>query len=889
MLGQSVHRFFTPEDVAAGRVETEMRNAIQFGHGNDERWHVTKDGRRLWASGEMMPLKSETGEIIGFLKIFRDRSEQKSAESDLRRKNELLENEVVQRTRERDRLWRISLDLFLVIASDGMLLDANPAASILGYEPRELRGQHFGPFVHPDDIGRTLAAIAQTAQAPVAHFEVRLRHKNGSFRWFAWSAVAENGVIHANGRDITLEKRQAELVLLASDERLQLALDAGGMGAWEWNISTGTVTWWPGMDTVHGLAPGSTIRIMEEYAGFVHPDDRPQVMAAVTECIDTRHDLLYEYRIICPGGAVRWIEVRGRLVFDEAGNPAKLSGLCVDITRRKRTEQDLRFLAEASAELAGLIDYQSTLDKVARLAVPAFADWCAVDILEQDGTLNRVAVAHVDPEKVRLAHEFHRRYPPDPTRAVGTWNIIRSGRGEYIPEIPDALLEQSTRDAEHLAAVKELGLKSYIGAPLALRGKTLGAITFVTAESGRIYNADDLALAEDLTRRAAISLENANLYRKLQDSDRAKDVFLATLAHELRNPLAPIANALSIIKITGLDKARIMQVTEIMERQVTQLTRLVDDLMDVSRITTGKIELQREHTDLATVVKNAIETSRPHIDAADHKLTVTFTDQPASLYADPVRLAQVFSNMLNNAAKYTRPGGRIDVIVESTDDHFVVRIKDTGTGIQPAMLRKIFTIFTQVSHPLERSQGGLGIGLSLVDGLVRLHGGTVEAHSDGLDKGSEFTVRLPRVAFTEARQADSQPDKEGRPAAAPTGSGMRRILVVDDNVDAAKTVAEILTMLGNEVSVVYDGLAAVQAAVDLMPDIVLLDIGLPGIDGYEVARRIRSTPGLADMQLIALTGWGQQKDRQWAVEAGFSAHWVKPVQLEKLQEISARR
>jgi signal transduction histidine kinase len=429
---------------------------------------------------------------------------------------------------------------------------------------------------------------------------------------------------------------------------------------------------------------------------------------------------------------------------------------------------------------------------------------------------------------------------------------------------------------------------SYIGVPLSVRGKTLGVITFVTGESHRRYSRRDLALAEDLARRAAVAVENATLLRALRESDRAKDVFLATLAHELRNPLAPVWNGLTIISRAPQDTKRVVQVAGMIERQVGQLARLVDDLLDVSRITTGKIVLKRVRCDLGAIVRSAIETSRPHIEAARHGLSVELPDQPLETDGDPVRLAQVFANLLNNASKYTRPGGQIEVVAQAEPEWLVVRVRDTGEGIPPEMLGKVFGLFTQVTHPAERHQGGLGIGLSLVEGLVRLHGGTVEARSAGIGHGSEFVVRLPPLR--REPQGEDQ-TMAGDTAAAPLDVPERRapsILVVDDNIDGAATLAELLQMLGCRVRVANDGGSALAIVAEMAPDVVLLDIGLPDLNGYEVARRVRAMSGIGQPRLIALTGWGQEQDKRLAAQAGFDDHWTKPVDPMRLQQLAAR-
>jgi PAS domain S-box-containing protein len=686
-----------------------------------------------------------------------------------------------------------------------------------------------------------------------------------------------------------VESRERELVetLQASEARLQLALDVGGMGIWQADLKTREVTWWPGMTAIHGLPPDAPAARMDEYRRLIHPDDREGVLAAVRNTVSARQAQHIEYRVVWPDGSVHWLEARSRPFLDQQGQPRAVAGVCLDITRRKRVESDLRFLAQASDELAALTDYQTTLDKIAHLAVPEFADWCTVDMQADDGTLERVAVAHVDPAKEQRARELHRRFPLDPGRIVGggPMNVLRTGRPELVAEVNAELLQGAVRESDYLEVLHSLGLHSYLGVPLAVRGKVLGVVTFITAESRRSFTEEDLGLALDLARRAAVAIENATLLRALQESDRAKDVFLATLAHELRNPLAPVWNGLTIIARAPHDAQRVAQVAQMIERQVGQLARLVDDLLDLSRISTGKIELKKELVDLVSILRSAIETSRPHIEAARHRLSLQLPEDATELEADPVRIAQVFSNLLNNASKYTSPGGRIDIVVQAEPEWLVVRVRDTGEGIPGDMLGKVFGLFTQVTHPSERRQGGLGIGLSLVEGLVRLHGGSVEARSAGVGQGSEFVVRLPRarrLAAPDSPEEETSPQLlEPRPRHAP------RILVVDDNVDAAGTLAELLQMMGCETSVANDGAGAVAAVAQLAPDIVLLDIGLPDINGYEVARRVRAMSEVPQPRLIALTGWGQDQDKRMAAQAGFDEHWTKPVDPARLQQLAA--
>jgi len=366
----------------------------------------------------------------------------------------------------------------------------------------------------------------------------------------------------------------------------------------------------------------------------------------------------------------------------------------------------------------------------------------------------------------------------------------------------------------------------------------------------------------------------------LRDADRRKDEFLATLAHELRNPLAPIRNSLQILKMPRLDAATVERSREMMERQVHQLVRMVDDLLDVSRVMRGKIELRKERVELATVVARAVETAQPLIEAQGHELTVHLPPDSLALDADPVRLAQVIGNLLTNAAKYTEANGRIRLTGQREGGEAVLRLRDTGIGISPDMLPHIFELFVQVDQSSTKAQGGLGIGLTLVKNLVEMHKGTVQAHSAGLGKGCEFVVRLPLLL-----QAYGEVIENGEQQQEPTRSTGHRLLVVDDNRDAADSLAMLLCLQGHEVRVAHDGPAALKLAEGYRPEMIFLDIGMPGMDGYEVARRLRQQPGLEKVVLAALTGWGQQEDRRRTAEAGFDHHLVKPVEPNDLEEL----
>jgi signal transduction histidine kinase len=376
----------------------------------------------------------------------------------------------------------------------------------------------------------------------------------------------------------------------------------------------------------------------------------------------------------------------------------------------------------------------------------------------------------------------------------------------------------------------------------------------------------------------------------LKEADRRKDEFLAMLAHELRNPLAPIRNAVHILQLLVLDNEQVRQPLEVIDRQTRQLAGLVDDLLDVSRITRGQITLRKQPLKLAEVVAQAVEASRPLMEERRHRFEIQLPNEPIFVEADPTRLIQVILNLLNNAAKYTEEGGRIELAIERQDAEVALRVRDNGMGIPAEMLPKIFEPFTQIEHTLDRAQGGLGIGLTLVRRLVELHGGTVQAFSEGRGRGSEFMVRLPTVP------SPSQPVGERGCVSASSevvserlrNSAHRRILIVDDNKDSAESLAMLLRLLGHDVWTAHDGEEGLRAAQQFCPDIAVLDIGLPRLSGLEVAQRLRHDLGLCDTLLIAMTGYGQEEDRRRSQVAGFNAHLVKPVDFGELQALLER-
>jgi signal transduction histidine kinase/CheY-like chemotaxis protein len=532
--------------------------------------------------------------------------------------------------------------------------------------------------------------------------------------------------------------------------------------------------------------------------------------------------------------------------------------LAEERTKRAAAEEAnrrLTFLAGAAAALGQSLDVLVTARDVARVSVPFLADAAAIALRDPPGGVGGVTLARADGRGVRVEELPSPDLLPAPLGDAVVW--LLSGDVPR-PSQPDSVL----------------------ALPLRARGRTLAVLALAREGSGREFGPVDLATAEALASRAAIALDNARLHREVQHADRQKNEFLSMLAHELRNPLAPIRNAVEVMRLKGQVPPELGWARDVIDRQIRQLTRLVDDLLDVSRITRGKIELRTEPTDLGVVVAHAVEASRPFIELKEHRLAVSAPREAVHVVGDPARLAQVLTNLLNNAAKYTEMGGQIWLTLRVESGEAVVSVRDTGIGIPPEMLAAVFELFTQVEQAIDRAQGGLGVGLTLVKRLVELHGGNVRAISAGPGQGSEFIVRLPMLLTSVAGPANVPihlRSSEAHPL---------RVLVVDDNVDAADSLGRLLELEGHEVRRVHDGPTALAAADAFRPDVVVLDLGMPGMDGYEVARRLRDRDE-AGVVLVALSGYGRDDDRRRARLAGFDHHLTKPAEIGTLRALLA--
>ena len=540
--------------------------------------------------------------------------------------------------------------------------------------------------------------------------------------------------------------------------------------------------------------------------------------------------------------------------------------------RTSAEEQQRRasFLAEATQVMASSLDVDTILKGASELVVPFLADFGAVVLVNEDGSVRARRTAGVAGWDHYLGS---RRESFEALLAQQQQRVVASGEHAHADRItlpPDA-------DSVDDAPAGEIH-----AFPLLTRGTARGALVLALGPSSRRIAGADLALADSLAGRAAASLDNCLLYEEIQGADRRKNEFLATLSHELRNPLAPMRAALHMLRTREVDGARAKGLLETMDRQVIQMTRLVEDLLDISRITRGVIELRREPVDVAAEIRNALESCEGPLEIGRHELKVNLPPEPVKVTADRARLQQILENLILNAVKYTEPGGRIEVSAVRQGDDVLIKVSDNGIGIAQDKLQQVWDLFVQVDESPERTRKGLGIGLALVKDLVGRHGGVVRAESEGLGRGSTFSVTLPRAAAEEPRA--EAPAATGKPAAE---TAMRRVLIVDDNIDAAETLAMMLEILGQQTRQAHDGNKAVAMAAEFKPEVVFMDIGLPGLSGHEAAARIRKDLGMTEAYMVALSGYGTEEDRRKSMYAGFDNHLVKPLDPAALPGILA--
>jgi PAS domain S-box-containing protein len=552
----------------------------------------------------------------------------------------------------------------------------------------------------------------------------------------------------------------------------------------------------------------------------------------------------------------------------------------------------MAFLADATAVLSRSLDYEDTLAAVARLAVPTIADWCAVDIIGDDGRLERLAMAHEDPSKLELVRELERRYPADPTAPGGSAGVVRTGKPVLLEVIGAAELAAAARDEEHRRILDALQLRSYICVPLVTPNGTFGALTFVQAQSGRQYAADDLQFAQSVAARASLAIDNARAYRRANEANRLKDEFLATLSHELRTPLNAVLGYAQMLEMGMLSPERRTHAISVLLRNGETLSQIINDVLDISRITAGKLRLRVEPTDLAGILADAVATVQPAADARGVILNTLVDETVPPVSGDPDRLQQVCWNLLSNAVKFTPRGGHVQVRLEradaadpATDPTVQISVSDTGRGIDPEFLPHIFERFRQADSRVSREQGGLGLGLAIVRELIQLHGGTVSAASKGPGTGTTFRVVLPAMALQPKHlpRAGSAADEARALPSSRRLDGVR-VLAVDDEEDSLDLLRTVLEDAGARVTTARSAASALDELRAGIHDVLLADIGMPRMDGLELIRTVRDALPEPTNRLpaAALTAYARAEDRISALASGFQMHIPKPVNAVEL-------
>ncbi len=968
VASMSIFELLHPDDVERTRQGFELTQqgqpAVQFPNR-----YRRKDGSYRWISWMAVP---EDGMIFC---IGRDiTSEVEQAE------------QLALARRERDTAWAVSQDLLVAVDLDGGFTAVNTAwTTRLGWTEDELLGRNFSELTHPDDLEETLTTFASIAHAPLSvPYEFRLRHQDGSYRCFAWTAVLAGTSIYGNGRDTTAERANAA-ARLAAEAALQdsLAFLAGtgtvarAMRQADWTASTlGHPRQWPqSLRSVVNLLIGSAFPMFvcwgpqlatlyndayAEILGEKHPaalgrplletwaeisaDIQPLVARALAGESSFLENLPLRMRRF-GFDEDTWFTFSYSPVIDEEGRTAGMYCACVETTQAVLARRHLQARGEW---LQSLFRQAPGITAVLRGPHHRFGmvNQAFLDIAGNRPLVGKT-VAEALPEAFEqgfgsLLDGVFGTGEPFVGRAMPV--TIHQGSGKAAYQAVMDFMVQPLRDAE--GQIEGIFVQGYdvteqhhAQQALLAFSDSIPAIAWVATADGRVerFNAqwgdytgtghaesvgqgwvrwvhpDDRPAARaawegarhgsqawqveyrlrrhdgvyrwflvravpQLDRSGAVTrwfgtttdIEDARqATQSLREADRQKDEFLATLAHELRNPLAPIRTAVHLLVAPQANERSRVRATEIIGRQVGHMARLLDDLLDVARITQRKLVLKKERVQVATVVEAAMEAARPLADAKRHRLWVDLENSAALVQADPVRLGQVLTNLLNNAVKYTDAGGVIRLETRHEGDEIRFSVTDNGIGLAPQALGQIFTMFAQETTAIERSEGGLGIGLALAKGLVQLHGGSLSAHSEGEGRGSCFTVRLPL-------DAGSAPSVQTVAGPAWVAERRRTVLLADDNRDSADALAEFLRINGHVVHIAHDGLQAAALASQWQPEVIILDIGMPGMTGYEVARHVRSQPWGAAVLLIAATGWGQEEDRQKAHAAGFDLHLTKP-------------
>lgn len=842
-------------------------------------------GRRRWVTSRAYPIRDAGGAVAEVMLMHEDITDRLDAERELQ----------VGEERFRSLVMATS-DIVWTCTGDGSLVDDCPSwGRFTGQSVAQWRGDGWLDAVHPEDRASASAAWrASQASGTRYETEYRLRRADGVYRLTQARAVALHTV---DGRvrewvgtntDIT-EQRQAQQILRSSEQRMQRMFDT--MPQKIFTTSANGAVEYANQAWIDFTGMPDSGVLGWHWAGVIHPVDLAPNQAAWLQALASGAQLETEQRFRRHDGVYRWHLTR----------VVPLRGDDEQIVMWVGSNTDIDEVKQAEAELARRLDIErrhfAILSKVAAASHQLHTATSVEDMASQLVAMVR------DILDVHQASIFLKgsEQAAGATSAISVSDKYQTAQhGHAVSARPglDALVRatraplrltqaQLERHPDLPCAAGAMGdappLRGLLAVPLlASDGSSIGLLQASDRYHGE-FTEEDEAILTQLAAIAATGFENARLYASLEEQHRRKDEFLAMLAHELRNPLAPIRTAADVLALATPDPERVRKMSSVIARQVTHMSALVDDLLDVSRVTRGLIQLDKQDLDVARLVIDAIEQAQPLMDARRHTVTIVPAAQPVQVCGDYKRLVQVLSNLLNNAAKYTAPGGRIEVCTQVADDTVTLSVTDNGAGIAPELQPRVFELFSQASRNSDRTQGGLGIGLALVKNLIELHGGTVSCASEGSGRGSSFTMTLPRLAQCPDATADAYPAMVDAP------SQPKRILLVDDNIDAAHTLACFLEAAGHHVLVEHASAPALTRARVNLPQVCLLDIGLPDMDGHALAARMRDLPGMAHVVLIAVTGYGSDLDREKSLSAGFDHHLVKPVDVTLLPALFDRR
>ncbi|HET7435133.1 MAG TPA: ATP-binding protein, partial [Thermoanaerobaculia bacterium] len=798
-------------------------------------------------------------------------------------------------------LFETTLDGIMIVDESGTYVDLNDAmCGFLRGTREQLLGRRFAEFIPPDRLDDAMRAFSELKESGVMSMEFPLRALDGTTIALEWRSRANfiPGLHLCVAREIT-DRQAAERALRDREERYRAFVINSTEAIWRFELDEPVRVSLPPDEQIERFYRDGFLaecnEAMARMYGFDSPADITGARLGDLLVRDDPANVEYLRAFIASGhrltdAASVEVDRNGKtkhfinnlIGVVEDGVLVRAWGTQRDITESRHTSEErtqlverLAFLADVTAVLGSSLDLDKTLVTIADAAVPRFADWCFIDLFDDNGRLQRIVTRHTDEQKVALALEARRLFPPPDSLIVGVPAVARTGQIHFVEHVDDTVRATIAQNEQHEAMLRELGVHTFVVVPLTAHGRTLGTIGFAHSDLARHFSTADVQLAEDLGRRAGLAIDNARLYGELERANRAKDEFLAMLSHELRTPMTATLGWAAMLQIGGVSEEMLMMAVESIAQSTRTQARLIDDLLDVSRIVTGKMRLAPQPVRVALPLIAAIETLRPAADAKQIELINAVVDRDVRVHGDAGRLQQIFTNLVSNAVKFTPRGGRVTVALSRDDANVRVSVRDTGEGIAPELLPFIFERFRQGDSGSTRRHGGLGLGLSIARNLVELHGGSLTASSDGVGRGAELVITLPLLDDARAAQISAA----DAVATARPLDGMQ-LLVVEDDPSTRAMLQNALRQFGADVTSAGAANEALEYLNARRFDVIVSDIGLPGENGYALIERIRAGESLApNAPAIALTAYASNSEREKALSSGFHAWLAKPIDL----------